>query len=323
MSGGHFPINQLLIIRGRKMSTRQCVICNTEKKTANGIHCRKCADIIASASRTKRKHYDRCILCDAIKVKSINPHCVSCGRKVAAQNNTKPKETYYCACGSIKKTKCSPHCRKCADKIAGSKRAIYRTKIRYSHCKICGIEKRTKDHQYTQYCEKCGKTTIRHPETFKEYETGFRDCRTCKISKPLTEFVAHGKIWKRVCKKCDNERRKQILYARRKADPLFRLKENMGRAVYTTLKHNKDNKPTFSLLPYTKEQLKEHIQNQFDNNMTWDNYGSYWHLDHIIPQDALPYDSFEHPNFFKCWALDNLQPLEAKANIRKSNKIIE
>lgn len=225
-------------------------------------------------------------------------------------------------CGAEKKTNIGIHCRKCADKIAATKKVIYRTKQRYSHCAICGIEKKTKDTQYNEYCEKCGKTTIRHSETYIEYENGLRECRVCKATKPLTDFVTHGKIWKRACKKCDNERRKQVLYERRKADPSFRLKENIGRAVYTTLKHNKDNKPTFSFLPYTKEQLKEHIQNQFDQNMSWDNYGSYWHLDHIIPQDALPYDSFEHPNFLKCWSLDNLRPLEAKENIRKGNKML-
>jgi hypothetical protein len=224
-------------------------------------------------------------------------------------------------CGTEKKTNVSIHCRKCADKIAGAKKIIYRTKMRYSHCKICGIEKKTKEQQYEEYCNKCGKTTIRHPEAYREYENGIRECKTCKTTKSLTEFVTHGTIWKRTCKKCDNERRKQTLYARRKVDPLFRLKESVAQAIRTTLKHNKDNKPTFSHLPYTKEELKLHIEKQFDEHMSWDNYGSYWHLDHIIPQDALPYDSFEHPNFLKCWELNNLQPLEAKANIRKGNKI--
>jgi hypothetical protein len=249
MSGGHFPISQLLIIGGRKMSTRQCVICGTEKKT-----------------------------------------------------------------------KCGIHCRKCADKIAGTKKIVYRTKKRYSNCVICGAEKKTKEAQYAEHCEKCGKTAVRHPKAFNEYEIGLRTCRICNETKSLSLFVTHGKTWKRACKKCDNERRKQILYERRKTDPAYRLKEGMAQAIRTTLKRDKDNKPTFALLPYTKEQLKEHIQNQFDANMSWDNYGSYWHLDHIIPQDALQYDSFDHPNFLKCWSLDNLRPLEAKKNIRKSNK---
>jgi 5-methylcytosine-specific restriction endonuclease McrA len=57
--------------------------------------------------------------------------------------------------------------------------------------------------------------------------------------------------------------------------------------------------------------------------MTWDNYGSYWHVDHIYPHSKLPYDSMDHPNFLKAWALNNLQPLEAIENMKKSNKILD
>jgi len=45
-------------------------------------------------------------------------------------------------------------------------------------------------------------------------------------------------------------------------------------------------------------------------------------VDHIYPQSLLPYDSYDDPNFQKCWALENLQPLEAIENLKKSNKII-
>jgi hypothetical protein len=110
----------------------------------------------------------------------------------------------------------------------------------------------------------------------------------------------------------------------RRQDPCFRIRHNVSRQVHHALlrEHgSKRGKSTFAHLPYTPEQLKEHLQAQFDEHMTWDNYGDYWHIDHIYPQSLLPYDSLEHPNFQKCWALENLQPLEASENIRKSNKI--
>lgn len=62
-------------------------------------------------------------------------------------------------------------------------------------------------------------------------------------------------------------------------------------------------------------------EKQFDSNMNWSNYGKYWHIDHIYPQSLLPYTSMTDENFKKCWALDNLQPLEKIANIKKGNKI--
>lgn len=54
--------------------------------------------------------------------------------------------------------------------------------------------------------------------------------------------------------------------------------------------------------------------------MNWDNYGSYWHIDHIKPISLFKYETAEDPEFKKCWALDNLQPLEKIANLKKGNK---
>ena len=44
-----------------------------------------------------------------------------------------------------------------------------------------------------------------------------------------------------------------------------------------------------------------------------------WIIDHVIPQAALSYDSLVHPNFQKCWALENLRPLESYENLSKSS----
>jgi len=103
--------------------------------------------------------------------------------------------------------------------------------------------------------------------------------------------------------------------------PERRLRRNVSTAVYSILKLGAASKggKTFDYLPYTAQELKEHIEKQFDEHMNWENYGTYWHVDHIIPQAALVYDSLEHPNFRKCWALANLRPLEAKLNSSKGS----
>ena len=116
-----------------------------------------------------------------------------------------------------------------------------------------------------------------------------------------------------------NNRRKR---ARRRSDPIVRLKHNVRNAIHYHIvirQGREKGGSTFEHLPYTPVELKEHIESQFDSHMTWDNYGTYWQIDHIIPQAALIYDSLNHPNFQKCWALENLQPLESKANATKGS----
>ena len=77
------------------------------------------------------------------------------------------------------------------------------------------------------------------------------------------------------------------------------------------------------------QELKEHLEAQFEPWMNWSNWGRYhknkwndndpatwtWQLDHIIPQYKLPYISMGDDNFKKCWALSNLRPHSAKQNL--------
>ena len=69
-----------------------------------------------------------------------------------------------------------------------------------------------------------------------------------------------------------------------------------------------------------KKYPKEEVILYFNDKMTWDNYGEYWHIDHIKPQSLFNFESFEDDEFKECWALDNLQPLSAEENRKKSNK---
>jgi|TARA_R110000823_G_C15727310_1_gene479333 hypothetical protein len=116
--------------------------------------------------------------------------------------------------------------------------------------------------------------------------------------------------------------RARVREARKRENVEYRLATNVSRNVRHALKGERKSERTFEALPYTPQQLREHIESQFEDWMTWDNYGL-WHIDHIYPQSKLPYDSLEHPNFQKCWALENLRPLDAIENIMKSNKINE
>tara|TARA_R100001443_G_scaffold668_2_gene2655 strand:+ start:568 stop:858 length:291 start_codon:yes stop_codon:yes gene_type:complete len=78
---------------------------------------------------------------------------------------------------------------------------------------------------------------------------------------------------------------------------------------------------TFDLLGYSPEELFTHFESYFteENGYTWDNIDE-WHIDHIRPVASFNYDSTDHPDFKKCWALNNLQPLWAFDNMSKGDK---
>jgi len=116
-----------------------------------------------------------------------------------------------------------------------------------------------------------------------------------------------------------NEYMKKYMNNRYKIDSMFRLNHNMANGICKSLKSNK-NGSWLSLILYTLEQLKEHLENLFLLGMTWENYGK-WHIDHLIPLSLWRFEKAEDREFKQCWALANLQPLWGKDNLIKGNKV--
>ena len=110
---------------------------------------------------------------------------------------------------------------------------------------------------------------------------------------------------------------------RKHNDPIYKLISNFRTAIYQVLKENnvEKNGHYFEVLQYTPEELINHLENQFTDGMTWDNYGE-WHVDHLRPISVHNIQEIGDEEFMKCWSLSNLQPMWGEENIRKSNKII-
>lgn len=100
----------------------------------------------------------------------------------------------------------------------------------------------------------------------------------------------------------------------------YRINQNIGIDIWHALKQNKNGKKWQTLVGYSVEDLKNHLEKSFDDNMKWNNYGSYWSIDHIKPRSLFNFKNHTDKEFKECWALENLQPLEKIANIKKGNK---
>ena len=91
---------------------------------------------------------------------------------------------------------------------------------------------------------------------------------------------------------------------------------------YRALRKNKAGRKWESLIGYTVADLKKHIEKQFKKGMTWERFmNGEIHIDHKIPKVAFNYKSPSDPDFHKCWALKNLQPMWAVDNLIKGKKL--
>jgi hypothetical protein len=103
-----------------------------------------------------------------------------------------------------------------------------------------------------------------------------------------------------------------------------RLSLRAASAIRSSLKPGaKANRHWEELVSFTVDQLKTHLEKQFKPGMTWENYGTYWSIDHKIPVAVHNFERPEDIDFRLCWSLKNLQPMEKLANISKGAKIEE
>lgn len=91
----------------------------------------------------------------------------------------------------------------------------------------------------------------------------------------------------------NKEKINQWFKDRKQADPLFKLKQNIKSSIAQSFLKNKlsKNTPTTQILGCSFEELKTHIESQFEPWMNWENKGGKiiegpnvsWDIDHIIP----------------------------------------
>ena len=133
-------------------------------------------------------------------------------------------------------------------------------------------------------------------------------CKECK-SKKLSEYYKSNPDKRNKNKKRQNER-----YFKNK------VSFNFSRRMRKSLNNLKGGRSWEALAGYTLKELKAHLEAKFTNGMSWENYGE-WHIDHIIPLSNFVFTDTNSNEFKECWSLQNLQPLWAIENIKKSNKM--
>ena len=150
---------------------------------------------------------------------------------------------------------------------------------------------------------------LKNKDHIKEIESIYR-------SNHKQDKQKYHQIWYQENKKEINSKRIND----RKSNEVKKLRFNISALIREKLKRRvigKGGKSTFSFLPYTVEQLVSHLQNQFTQGMTWNNYGKgigKWNIDHKKADCKFDYKSINDEEFKNSWSLENLQPMWAVDN---------
>lgn len=109
---------------------------------------------------------------------------------------------------------------------------------------------------------------------------------------------------------------------RRRNNPQYKLSRNISCSIYQSLKSGKNGKHWETILDYALDDLIKRLKKTIPKGFTWQDYlNGELHIDHKIPIYAFNFDSYDDLDFHRCFALENLQLLEATENMKKNKKI--
>ena len=127
------------------------------------------------------------------------------------------------------------------------------------------------------------------------------------------QYIAENKDWWR---KYEREYRS----SRKQEDMFFKIKSNLSSRLSDLIKNRIIGQRTVELLGCDKDTFLQHLESQFTEGMTWENYGlKGWHVDHIMPISS--YDLTHEDEVKKACHYTNLQPLWWQDNLEKGDKI--
>jgi hypothetical protein len=128
------------------------------------------------------------------------------------------------------------------------------------------------------------------------------------------------KIKQRNQKYAERNRERERRYRKklRQKNPMVALRMSLRTRMWSAFVRQRFKKPnrTEAILGATVAEVRRHLESQFREGMSWENYGK-WHVDHIVPLASA--QTVE--GVVALCHYTNLQPLWAEENLRKGAKI--
>lgn len=142
-------------------------------------------------------------------------------------------------------------------------------------------------------------------------------CEGCfKKHKKETKLKYHQKFPEKVKANRNSYKKRRI-----ERDIPFKILQRLRSRILLVLHGKKKLMSSLNLLGCSPEHLRIHLESQFKEGMTWDNYGiKGWHIDHIVPCASFDFTLIEDQK--KCFHYSNLQPLWWLENVIKSDRIL-
>jgi hypothetical protein len=241
-------------------------------------------------------------------------------------------------------------CKRCGEKFYKTKSLIEQAKYCSRKCVMNRVVKKCKT------CKKkfivpvcriktarfCSNKCIRHPENKKQIcKNGHNKavigvnkwgtCKQCVLDYTRNKYVAHPLALVQFCPyghdtfvtgrtrgvhgNC-SACKQEYVTERLKEDLYFHLVCNLRSRIRAAIRYGCKKGSAVKDLGCSIKFFKKYIEKKFYGRITWDNYGKYWQLDHIIP--LWKFDLTKRSQFLKAVNYKNLQPLTKPDHKKKT-----
>jgi len=184
-------------------------------------------------------------------------------------------------------------------------------------CNKCCIEKSCIDFpKQRKACKVCCKKECRD----------YKKLNKNKISEYNYEYKKKNKISISLYNKEYNLTNRDIIQKRHTAYLKNRRITNPNYKMSTVLRNRlkklvKGEKHTMEVLGCDILLFRKWFEFQFSEKMNFDNHGTIWHVDHVIP--CAKFNLLNDVEVNRCFNWTNLQPLECKKNLSKKDSLTQ
>lgn len=250
---------------------------------------------------------------DNTKKDKLHTQCIECNKLIKFSKKVEVKEVI------LFKT-----CIKCNNNLS----ILNFSKLKYNkdgfdnNCKECCKKYRIKKNNiiipsFNKTCIVC--KISKHSSTFKttlrSKDNIFNTCIECwpkpKWNKEK-QSQSSKKYWS------NNPKKLKLKYQNQAKNTNRRIRDSLNHRISGALKTSNlsKNNMTHEYIGCSIAFLKEWLKFQFQENMSFDNYGE-WHLDHVKPCSLFDFN--KKTDITECFHWTNLQPLWSIDNIKKGN----
>ncbi len=188
-------------------------------------------------------------------------------------------------------------------------------------CSKCKIEKSLdnffkRGNGYKSHCKEC--SSIYGKKYYSENKDSHNQKTKDHYSQNKSHYQIKHKEYRELNKDKINFIAKTYSKQKRDTDILFKIKNNLRVRIkeYMKSKNIKKTNKTFDFVGCSPEMLRQHLESNFREGMSWKNYGE-WEIDHRVPlSQGTTIAELYKLNYYR-----NLQPMWKHENVKKGARI--